>query len=80
MVRLIPNDSNISVPEATETLNVNLEELNRWLDDGTIESETYPHFRMVKLESLMKFKVKLDKDRLNTLAELAGLSQESEIT
>ena len=80
MVRLILYDSNITVLEAAEILNINIEELNNLLVDGTIECEKDSHFRKVKLESLMNFKFQLDRDRLNTLPELARLSQESEIT
>ncbi len=79
MVRLVPIDSKISVLEATEILNINIEELNNLLDDGTIECENDTQVRKVKLESLMNFKSHLDRDRLNSLTELARLSQESEI-
>lgn len=78
MVRLVPYGSNISVLEAAEILNVTLPELYKFLDDGKIESETNPHHRTVKLESLMNFKILFDKERLDALKELARLSQEGE--
>ena len=78
MVTLVPYSANLTTQQAADILNISRAHLSELLEDKKIEFEIERTHRKVNLESLLNYKIKVDKVQQKALDELARLGQEAD--
>ncbi len=78
-VTLLMHDSELSNREAAELLNVSRPYLIKLLKRGNIPYSKVGSHRRIKLEDLLVYKQKSDKERLKALRELVAEAQKLEM-
>lgn len=75
-ISLIPYHQEVSTQEAANLLNVSRPYLVGLLEQGDIPFRKVGAHRRVRLEDVMNYKERIDRQRSQTLDELAALSQQ----
>jgi len=75
-ITVVPVGREVTTQQAADLLNVSRQYLVRLLDEGRIAHRKTGRHRRVRMEDVLAFKDKRDKDRSAGLRELSQLSQE----
>lgn len=75
-VRLVATNAELTTQEAAEILNFSRQYVVRLIDDGKIPSHKVGTHRRVRLDDVLAFKQKSDKERLEALKALVADGQE----
>jgi excisionase family DNA binding protein len=78
-VTLVPENAELTIPEAADLLNVSRPFIAGLLDRGEIPSRGQGMHRRIVYRDLAAFKARSDADGDRAMAELAELSQEMEL-
>lgn len=76
VISLVPHDHYLSSQEAAEILNVSRPFLYTLLEQGQIPYTMVGTHRRIRVEDLMEYKHKRDRQRRQALSELVAVSQE----
>ena len=75
-ITVVPMGRELTTQQAADLLNVSRQYLVRLLDEGRIACRKTGKHRRVRVEDLLDFKAKRDKDRRAGLRELSQLTQD----
>ncbi|MBK6809360.1 MAG: helix-turn-helix domain-containing protein [Sandaracinaceae bacterium] len=75
-IAVVPTGRELTTQQAADLLNVSRQYLVRLLDEGRIACRKTGKHRRVRVEDLLEFKAKRDKDRRAGLRELSQLTQD----
>lgn len=75
-ITLVPVHTELTTQQAADILNMSRQYLVRLLDDGEIPSTRTGSHRRIRFVDVVEYKQKRDRERLDSLDELARLSQE----
>lgn len=75
-ITVVPVGKEITTQQAADLLNVSRQYLVRLLDEGRIPFRKTGKHRRLRVEDVLAFKEKRDKDRRSGLRELSRLTQE----
>lgn len=75
-ITVVPVGKEVTTQQAADLLNLSRQYLVRMLDEGRIPFRKVGKHRRVRMEDVLEFKVKRDKDRRAGLRELSQLTQE----
>jgi excisionase family DNA binding protein len=75
-VTIIPENAELTTVQAAEVLNVSRPFLIRLLEEGAIPHRKVGKHRRVRMEDVMAYKERIDRDREAILDELAAQAQE----
>ena len=75
-VQLVPVHAELRTQEAADLLGVSRPHLVKLLDEGKLDSWKIGTHRRVKLENLLVYRDQRDRERQQSLQELADLDQE----
>lgn len=75
-ITVVPVGKEVTTQQAADLLNVSRQYLVRLLDEGRIPFRKTGKHRRLRIESVLEFKEKRDKDRRAGLRELSQLTEE----
>ncbi len=75
-ITIVPVGREVTTQQAADLLNVSRQYLVRLLDDGRIPFRKTGKHRRLRIEDVLEFKEKRDKDRRAGLRELSRMTQE----
>lgn len=78
-VTLIPENAELTTVEAADVLNVSRPYLIKLLEDGAIPHRKVGKHRRVRMEDVMSYKTKIDRDREAILDQLVADAQENDM-
>jgi excisionase family DNA binding protein len=78
-ISLIPENAELTTVEAAEILNVSRPYLIKLLTDGALPHRKVGKHRRIRMEDVMAYKGRIDREREAVLDELAAEAQENDM-
>jgi excisionase family DNA binding protein len=78
-VTIIPENAELTTVEAADVLNVSRPFLIKLLEEGAIPHRKVGRHRRVRMEDVMNYKTKIDRDREAVLDQLVADAQENDM-